>query len=70
MSWATQVSDLDLDCFSTIDRFNKNAVRVISGNSKKLFSGLVDIDESSEENDEDFYKNESSEEETKPDEEA
>jgi hypothetical protein len=28
-----------------------------------LFAGLVDIDESSEENDEDFYKNESSDEE-------
>lgn len=41
-----------------------------SGNSKKLFSGLIDIDESSEENDEDFYKNESSGEENKPDEEA
>ena len=35
-----------------------------------MFSGLIDIDESSEENDEDFYKNESSGEENKPDEEA
>jgi hypothetical protein len=35
-----------------------------------LFAGLVDIDESSEENDEDFYKNESSDEDNKPDEEA
>jgi len=35
-----------------------------------LFAGLVDIDESSEENDEEFYKNESSDEENKPDEEA
>ena len=37
-----------------------------AGNSKKLFSDLVEIEESSEENDDDFYKNDSSEEESRP----
>ena len=37
-----------------------------AGNSRKLFSDLVEIEESSEENDDDFYKNDSSEEESRP----